>query len=86
MRFETPVLSEGRERNLLVFHLCILGQALILMGQYPVAGVLDDFGDDVTKKACQRDESFVGREIKRKASIRDVSVDYPMVVDGGRSG
>ena len=42
------------ESNELVFHLCMRGKAIILVGQYPAAGVPDGFGNDVAKRAGER--------------------------------
>jgi len=48
------IMAVRRESNELVFHLCMRGEAIILVGQYPAAGVLDDFGGDVAKRAGDR--------------------------------
>ena len=37
-----------------MFHLCMRGKAIILVGQYPAAGAPDGFGDDVAKRAGDR--------------------------------
>ena len=37
-----------------MFYLCMHGEAIILVGQYPAAGVLDDFRDDVATRAGDR--------------------------------
>ena len=48
------------ESSELVFHLCMRGRAIILVGQYPAAGVPDVFGDDVAKRAGDRVSSSSG--------------------------
>ena len=48
------IMAVWRVSNELVFHLCMHGKAIILVVQYPAAGVPDGFGVDVAKRAGDR--------------------------------
>ena len=55
------MVAVQRESNELVFRLCMRVEAIKLVDQFLVVGVLDDFGDDITKSAGERGELVVGR-------------------------
>ena len=44
------MMAMRRESNELVFCLCMHVEAIVLVNQFPVAGVFDDFGSDVAKR------------------------------------
>jgi len=50
-----------KEGNELMFRPCMHAEAIILVGQFPVASVQDDFEDRVAERACERGKLLVGR-------------------------
>jgi len=55
-----------RESNELVFCLCMRVKAIILVNQFPMVGVSDDFGSDV----AEREVSYLWGGIREFCSVK----------------